>query len=129
MATDHLTRIRRVCLAFPEVTERPSHGSPAFFVKDKTAFLYAMLDGHHDNEFPHLWCAAPPRGQEALIATAPERFFRPPYVGHRGWVGIRLDRRADWVEIAELAEEGYRLVAPKKLIAALDAARLDASAG
>jgi hypothetical protein len=115
-----LSRLRAICTAFPEVTERPSHGAPTWFVRDKKTFVMLWADGHHENRFPHLWCAAPPGAQEELIAAAPERFFRPPYVGGRGWLGVRLDA-ADWQEIAELCEDAYRTVAPKRLIAVLDA--------
>jgi len=115
-----LVRVRAICLGLPEVTERMSHGSPTWFVRGKTTFLTLMLDGHHDNEFPHLWCAAPLGAQAELVAGSPDRFFRPPYVGGRGWLGVRLDVEIDWVEIAELAEDAYRTVAPKRLIAELD---------
>jgi hypothetical protein len=121
-ARDPLTRIRDICRAFPEVTERPSHGTPTFFVRDKSAFVYAWPGGHHDHAFPHLWCAAPPGAQESLVAADGARFFRPPYVGHRGWLGVRLDGRVDWDEIAELCEDAYRTVAPARLVARLDAA-------
>jgi hypothetical protein len=113
--------IRAICLAFPEVTERLSHGTPTFFVRDKKAFVYAWIGGHHDNGFPHLWCAAPPGVQQELVASGPERYFRPPYVGHRGWVGVRLDGDVDWAEVAEVCEDAYRLIAPKRLVAGLDA--------
>jgi hypothetical protein len=79
-----------------------------------------MLDGHHDNHFPHLWCAAPPGAQQELIAADPQRIFRPPYVGHPGWLGVRLDRIPDLAEIAELCEDAYRTVAPQRLITELD---------
>jgi hypothetical protein len=115
-----IERIRTICLAFPEVAERLSHGTPTFFVRDKKAFVYAWIGGHHDNELPHLWCAAAPGVQQELIATGPERFFRPPYVGHRGWVGVRLDGAVDWAEVAEVCEDAYRLIAPKRLLAELD---------
>jgi hypothetical protein len=118
--TSHLDHLREICLAFPEVTERPSHSAPTFFVRGRTTFVTLWGDGHHDNEFPHLWCAAPPGAQEALVASDPDRFFRPPYVGHRGWLGVRLDRPVDWVELAELCEDAYRTVAPKRLVAELD---------
>jgi hypothetical protein len=119
---DHLTRLRRICLAFPEVNERESHGSPVFFVRDKASFLWVWAGGHHDNDFPHIWVAAPAGAQEALIGSDPAKFFRPPYVGHRGWAGVRLDVDVDWAEIAELADDAYRLIAPRKLVAVLDAA-------
>jgi hypothetical protein len=77
-------------------------------------------DGHHDDHFPHLWCAAAPGEQESLIAAAPQRFFRPPYVGGRGWIGIRLDGDVDWAEIGELCTEAYRAIAPARLAARLD---------
>ena len=123
-----IERIRAICLAFPEVTERPSHGTPTFFVRDKKAFVYAWISGHHDNQFPHLWCAAPDGVQGELIASAPARYFRPPYVGHRGWVGVRLDGDADagvrggpdWAEVAEVCEDAYRAIAPKSLVTRLD---------
>jgi hypothetical protein len=114
-------KVREICLRLPEVTERPSHGSPAFFVRDKKQFVMLWPDGHHDNLFPHLWCAAPPGAQASLAAEAPDRFFRPPYVGGRGWVGVRLDTSPlDWAEVAELCEDAYRTIAPARLIALLD---------
>ncbi|HUN34819.1 MAG TPA: MmcQ/YjbR family DNA-binding protein [Trebonia sp.] len=113
-------RLRAICGALPEVTERPSHGAPTWFVRDKKAFATLWADGHHDNHFPHLWCAAAPGDQEALIGSAPDRFFRPPYVGHRGWIGIRLDGEVDWAEIGELCTDAYRAIAPARLAAQLD---------
>ena len=76
--------------------------------------------GHHDDEFAHLWCAAPPGVQQELIASTPDRYFHPAYVGHRGWVGVRLDRDIDWSEVAEVLEDAYRTVAPRTLVAVLD---------
>lgn len=114
-------RLRAICMALPEVTERPSHGAPGFFVKKQ--FLMLWPEGHHDHHFPHLWCAAPDGAQEGLVTSAPKRYFRPPYVGGRGWVGVRLDGRVDWDEVEALCEEAYRTVAPKKLVVALDAGR------
>jgi hypothetical protein len=108
-------------MAFPEVTERPSHGAPTWFVRGKSTFVTVREHGHHDNDFPHLWCAAPPGAQGELIAEAPERFFRPPYVGHRGWLGVRLDGTVDWAEIAELCADAYRTIAPATLVKRLDA--------
>jgi hypothetical protein len=112
-------RIRTICLGLPGVTERPSHGSPAFFAGRQ--FLMLWPDGHHDHQFPHLWCAAPPGAQDELVTTEPDRFFRPPYVGGRGWIGMRLDHDLDWDEVAALCREAFLTVAPKKLIAALGA--------
>jgi hypothetical protein len=115
-----LDRLRTICLAFPEVTERPSHGAPTWFVRDKSAFVTLWEHGHHDHDFAHLWCAAPPGAQEELVLAVPERVFRPPYVGHRGWLGVRLDGPVDWTEIAELCTDAYRVVAPKRLLQRLD---------
>ena len=112
-----LAELRRICGALPEVTERPSHGAPTWFVRDRRAFVTLWEDGHHDLRFPHLWCAAPPGAQQELIAADPERFFRPPYVGHRGWLGVRLDGDVDPAELAELCRDAYDAVAtPKKSV-------------
>ena len=112
-------RVRAICFSFPEATEKISHGAPAFFVKKQFVMLWA--NGHHEHQFPHLWCAAPPGAQAELVDTEPERFFRPPYVGGRGWLGVRLDGALDWDELAAVCEDAYRTIAPAKLIAALDA--------
>src|SRR5215467_1794144 len=114
---DMVDRLRQIFMAFPEVTERPSHGAPAFFVRSGPQFAIVWADGHHEHEFPHMWCAAPAGAQHELIASTPERYFRPPYVGHRGWIGVRLDGDLDWTELAEAAEDAYRSVAPKTLVA------------
>ena len=119
MADDPLATLRRLCLALPEVSERLSHGEPAWFVRGKKLFV-AYADHHHDDRLA-CWCAAPPGAQDALVAAAPERFFVPPYVGHRGWIGVRLDVPVDWDEVADLVEDAYRTVAPKRLVALLDA--------
>jgi hypothetical protein len=80
--------------------------------------LFVMLDDHHHGS-DHLafWCAAPPGAQEALVAADPDRYFRPPYVGPRGWLGVRIDQDPDWDEIAEIVQDAYRQVAPKTLAA------------
>ncbi|MGB9111214.1 MAG: MmcQ/YjbR family DNA-binding protein [Acidimicrobiales bacterium] len=111
-------RIRRICMALPGVTERLSHGAPAFYVGKQ--FVMRWPHGHHDHEFAHLWCAAPPGAQDELVSTEPDRFFRPPYVGGRGWLGVRLDGNADGRELTAICEEAFRAVAPQRLIAQLD---------
>ena len=121
METDLAERLRVICMALPEVTERPSHGAPTWFVRDKKSFVTLWADGHHADDFAHLWCAGLPGAQASLIAANPGRFFRPPYVGGRGWIGVRLDGDVDWAELAELCADAYRAVAPAKLIALLDA--------
>ncbi|WP_254124916.1 MmcQ/YjbR family DNA-binding protein [Amycolatopsis sp. CA-230715] len=117
MAKDTLNSLRRVCMALPEATERLSHGEPAWFVRGKKLFvMYA--DQHHDDRLG-FWCPAPPGVQVDLVANEPERFYRPPYVGHRGWLGVRLDVDVDWDEIAAIVREAYTVVAPKSLVARL----------
>ncbi len=111
-------QVRRICLALPETSERLSHGAPSFFVREKRCFAM-VLDNHHDDGIFGLWAAAPPGNQELLVAACPERFFRPPYVGHRGWLGVRLDRAVDWDEVAGVVEDGWATVAPKKALEAL----------
>jgi hypothetical protein len=117
-----LDRVRAACLALPEVVERPSHGAPTFFVRDKKTFV-TFMDDHHGDGRLAIWCAAPVGAQQELVATNPARFFRPPYVGHRGWLGVRVDSRPDWLELAEIIEDAYRVVAPKTLVAELDSRR------
>lgn len=111
-------RVRRICLALPGATERVSHGAPAFFAGRQ--FVTVWPEGHHDERFPHLWCAAPPGAQEGFVAADPDRFFRPPYVGGRGWLGMRLDGAVDWAVVETVCEEAFRTVAPARLLARLD---------
>jgi hypothetical protein len=108
-------RVRALCLALPETSERLSHGAPTFFVREKRAFVM-VLDDHHGDGIFGLWVAAPPGNQELLVDADPERFFRPPYVGHRGWLGVRLDRAVDWDEVAGILEDAWATVAPKRLL-------------
>ena len=119
MADRLLDRTREICMSLPEVTERLSHGSPTWFVRDKKTFVM-YLDHHHGVDWIALWCAAAPGVQQELVELEPARFFVPPYVGHRGWVGVRLDVDVDWEEIRGIATDAYRQVAPKKLLAELD---------
>jgi len=110
-----LKRLGELCLALPETSERLSHGAPTFFVRDKRAFLMVLTNHHGDGRFA-IWCAAASGMQEMLVDADPEKFFRPPYVGHRGWLGVRLDRGLDWDELAGIAEDAYAEVAPPKLV-------------
>jgi len=116
---DPIERLRRLCLALPDVTERLSHGEPTWFVQGKKTFV-TTSDHHHDDRVA-MWCAAPPGAQEALVGADPKRFFRPKYVGHRGWLGVYLDVSQDWEQIADLIRDAYREVAPRRLVAMLDA--------
>jgi hypothetical protein len=116
---DGLERLRGLCLALPEVTERLSHGEPTWFVRGKKTFVM-FADQHHDDRVG-FWCAAPEGAQEALVESDPEHFFRPPYVGHRGWLGVYLDvDGVDWAHLEDIVEDAYRQIAPKTLIAQLD---------
>lgn len=114
-------RLRALCLALPEATERVSHGSPTWFVRGTKTFV-TLADHTHGDPHLAIWAAAPPGAQEELVAAEPDRFFRPPYVGHRGWLGMRLDVEAggpDWDEVREVVTDAYRLIAPKALVARL----------
>ncbi len=103
-----LERVRAICHGFEGTTEKVSHGEPSFFVAGRQ---YAMMDSyHHGAAHVSVWCAAPPGAQEVLIAAKPERFFRPPYVGHRGWVGIYLDGDPDWNEVAGVIADAVDLI-------------------
>jgi hypothetical protein len=110
-----LERVRAICLGLPETTERPSHGAPTFLVRGKRPFVMVMTDHHGDGRFA-LWCAAPDGMQRVLAEAEPERFFVPPYVGHRGWLGVRLDRGFDWDELAGILEDAFAEVAPARLV-------------
>ena len=110
-----LRRLRALCLELPETSERPSHGAPSFFVREKRCFLM-VLDDHHGDGIFGVWCAAPEGNQELLIEADPVRFFRPPYVGHRGWLGVRLNDEVDWDELVGVVEDAFAVVAPKRLL-------------
>ena len=107
LVESQLAKVREVCRALPEVTERPSHGSPAFMVNDKRAFAY-FLDNHHSDGRLALWCAAPEGAQAMLVDSNPDHYFLPPYVAHLGWIGVRLDRKTPWSEIAAVLEAAHQ---------------------
>jgi hypothetical protein len=114
-----LERVRSICMSLPEVEERLSHGAPSFFAGGKKT-IAMFVDDHHGDGKLGIWTAAPPGEQEALIAQDPGRYFRPPYVGVRGWIGVCIDDTLSDTELSEILETAYRCVAPKKLIAQLD---------
>lgn len=120
MQNDQLERVRRVCLALPEASERLSHGEPTFFVRGKVFVMFA--NNHHGDGRVAVWLPAPPGFQEGLIETAPATFFRPPYVGGRGWVGVVLDAIDD-AGLRLHIETAWELVAPKRLRLARQAAQ------
>jgi hypothetical protein len=105
-----LDRVRKLCLALPDTSERLSHGAPTFFIRERKTFVMYHDDHHGDGRLA-LWCAAPEGMQEALVESSPEHYFRPPYVGHRGWIGVRLDRGLDWEDVAGVIEDAYETVA------------------
>jgi len=115
-----LALLRRITASYPEVSERLSHGAATFFVRGKRTVCY-LTDDHHGDGRLALVCPAPPGVQEELIEADAQRFFRPPYVGHRGWIGLRLDIDLDPDEVAALIDEAYRQVAPVTLVRQLDA--------
>ena len=110
-----LAAVRQICLGLPETSERLSHGAPTFFIREKRSFA-TVWDNHHSDGRFALICAAPEGLQAALVGTDPERFYVPPYVGHRGWIGVRLDRGFDRDEIAGLLEDAFAQVAPARLV-------------
>jgi predicted DNA-binding protein (MmcQ/YjbR family) len=110
--TEHL---RAICLALPEATEKEAWGDPTFRVRDRIFAMEKRGDGRIS-----VWCKAPPGSQAVLVGAALERFFVPPYVGHKGWVGMRLDDAPDWDEVEMLVRRSYRLIAPKRLAALVE---------
>ena len=119
-----LDRLRALCLELPEVEERPSHGAPTFFVRGKRPFVMVLTNHHGDGRFA-IWCAAGEGVQTMLVDADPGRFFVPPYVGHRGWLGVRLDRGLDWDELTGIVEDAFAEIAPARLVEA--AVRRDGS--
>ncbi len=113
MSLAHTThRLRDLCLALPEAAEKEAWGDPTFRVRGKIFAMQKFGDGRDS-----LWCKAPEGSQGILVGADPERFFVPPYVGHKGWVGMRLDSNPDWDEVATVVKRSYRLIAPKRLAA------------
>jgi hypothetical protein len=111
-----LDRLRKACLRLPEAVEAGGVGNPSFKVRGR---IFAMQHGHEGR--PSCWVKAQRGVQAMLVGHDAERFFVPPYVGHHGWVGVRLDGEVDWDELADLIEESYRITAPKRLVTSLDA--------
>jgi hypothetical protein len=111
---EQIQRLRRICLALPEVTEKLSHGEPTFFVKKKV--FAGFSNNHHNDGHIAVWIPAAPGVQEALVHASPKTYYRPPYVGVKGWVGIELERIGD-EELAAHLLEAWRMIAPKKLTA------------
>src|ERR1051325_9192111 len=107
LVASQLARVRELCHQLPDVTERPSHGSQTFFVGKRT-FAY-FLDNHHGDGRLALWCAAPEGAQAMLVDSDPDGYFLPPYVAHRGWIGVRLDRDLAWNQVASVLEAAHQM--------------------
>lgn len=113
-AKERLDRLSRICLSFPQ-TKREDKGSHAGFSVSKKVFVYYLND-HHGDGIVAFCCKVLPGDNEKLIASSPQKFYMPAYVGPRGWVALRLDRRTvDWAEVQELVRCSYMLTAPKRL--------------
>jgi predicted DNA-binding protein (MmcQ/YjbR family) len=116
---DRLERLRAICLALPEATEKEAWGDPTWRVRDR---IFAMQKGNYEGGRPSLWLKAADGAQAMLVDADPERFFVPAYVGSKGWIGVYLDGEGlNWDMVRELVEESYRLIAPKRLAASLGA--------
>lgn len=113
-----LGRVRAACLALPQASERLSHGGSSFFIREKKCFVM-FLDDHHEDGRLAIWCAAPDGVQANMVESEPDHFFRPPYVGHRGWLGVHLPTVTDG-ELAMIVTEAFRTVAPPTVLRELD---------
>lgn len=113
-----LEKVRELCLGLPGTTEKEAWGGPTFRVGGRMFAMY--LDDHHGDGRVALWCNATAEARDALVRAVPRHFFVPPYMGARGWLGLRLDRRLAWRRVVEVVEGAYRLTAPKRLTARLD---------
>ena len=116
---EQLSRVRRICGALPATSERLSHGEPTFFVRDKVFAMFA--NNHHHDGHVAVWIPTAPGAQMPLIRSSSSKFFRPPYVGVRGWVGVELDQVSD-DELTYHMLEAWRLTAPEKLKTGVDTA-------
>ena len=117
MPTDPLPRLRALCLALPEAHEVLAWGEPTFRVRDRMFATYASPANHHGGGRPAVWIRATPENQRLLVAAALDRYFVPPYVGPRGWVGVWLDRRPRWRDVAALLDDAWAQTAPRRLVA------------
>jgi hypothetical protein len=118
MAARVLLRLRKLALGLPDAHEAIAWGTPTFRVRNKLFAMYAAH--HHGDERIAVWVKATHQNQELVVRAEPERFFIPPYVGASGWIGVVLDGRTDWEELGAFLADGYRMVAPKRLLARLD---------
>ncbi len=112
-----LDRLRTICLKFPEAVEKQTWGDPTWRIRNR---IFAMQKGNYDGGRPSLWLKAPAGAAEVLVSSDQDRFFIPPYVGQKGWIGVYLQTDVDWDELGDLIMDSYRLIAPKRLAAKLD---------
>ena len=105
----HIQRVRRLALSLPDTSEKLSHGEPTFFVRNKSFIMFA--NNHHNDGHTAIWIPAPPGAQAEMIAEAPEVYFKPPYVGVKGWVGVELSK-IDNEDLAQLIRRAWQIIAP-----------------
>jgi hypothetical protein len=121
MQRDPTERLRELCLALPEAHEVETWGEPTFRVRNKIFAMYASAATHHGGGRTSVWCKAKPVTQDMMIRAEPNRYYSPPYVGPKGWVGVWLDKSPDWNALEGLLLDAYRMTAPRRLVAQLDA--------
>ena len=115
-----IARLRAICLELPEATEKEAWGDPTFRVRDKIFAMHKSGDGRSS-----VWCKAGPGAQDVLVGGDPVRFFVPPYLGHKGWIGIRLDEDVDWEMVSELIADSFVLIAPKRIARQFDTSKIE----
>jgi hypothetical protein len=128
VAPSPLAKLRKLCLALPEAHEVEAWGAPTFRVKGKLFAMFAHADDHHGGGRHGVWIKAARENQALMIQSDPSRFFFPPYVGPSGWVGVYLDGDPDWDELGNLLRDGWRMIAPKKLVRATESAPVEQAA-
>ena len=114
-----LTRLRKLCLALPEAHEQEAWGAPTFRVRNKMFAMFAAEGNHHHDGRPGVWIKASPENQAIMLQADPVRFFKPPYMGPSGWIGVFLDGSPDWEEVGGLLRDAYCRTAPKRLASLL----------
>lgn len=114
-----LARLRTLCLALPEAHEAMAWGAPTFRVRNKLFAMYAAAGNHHGDGREAVWVKATPENQALMVQADPARYFVPAYMGPKGWVGVWLDDRPDWDDLAGLLRDAYTRTAPKRLLARL----------
>ncbi len=120
MKRDPTERLRALCLSLPEAHEVEAWGEPTFRVRNKIFAMHASAATHHGGGRTSVWCKAKPVTQDMMIRAEPNRYYSPPYVGPKGWVGVWLDKSPDWNALEGLVLDAYRLTAPRRLVALLD---------